>query len=118
MSNNKKKSVWNQYINRVYKCTNCECVISYKEKVTKSFRKKCPLCSTNCLLFETADSPFTVFIDLNKPKTLGAISDQNIKRKEVERASKKKKKPWWRKTDKINFDILKNPTGYLLDDKI
>ena len=102
-------------IKRIYRCTNNECaaVLSFDQKYNEKWKKRCPLCKKHSLLLESGTTSITTFIDLTKPKTFGSASDENKKRREKENPIEKPKKPWWRKSNKINYNVLKNPKKYI-----
>jgi hypothetical protein len=108
-------SLTEQSIQRIYRCTNkeCETELAYKEKVGDKWRKKCPLCGKHSLLLDRANLNISTMVDTYMAKTLGSISDQNSRRKEKEEGFNKKPKPFWRNSDKINYNILKNPNQYV-----
>lgn len=105
-------------INRVYACNNeeCQAVIAYKQKAGDNFKKKCPFCHKNTLLIESGSTGISFFMDLNKPKTIGALAEKNAKYAidsgKVD-PDKKHKTPFWRSKRKVNFDVLKNPKQYI-----
>ena len=105
---------------RIYTCMNedCKCEVSFKEKVSKPWRKVCPFCKKHTLLLDRATLTLSAFVDTNQPKTLGAISDQNRTRKIKEGTPFKDDQkainlPWWRKEKKVNMDVLRNPKQYI-----
>lgn len=88
-------------------------IISIKQKATEDFIKTCPFCHQEELIIETAKLSISTYIDMSKPKTFGSQSELNTKNKEKESQKSKNKKPWYRKQDKVNFNILKNPHKYI-----
>jgi hypothetical protein len=106
-----------QVVYRVYSCTNNDCgaKVSCQQGIFEKWRKQCPFCKKHSLLMEQATTNISTFIDLQRPKTLGGISDQNRSKKEREGLDDpmKPKRPFWRNKDKIDFNILKNPKKYI-----
>ncbi len=100
---------------RIYSCTNAECAgqLSMKQKASEKWRKKCPFCKKFSLVLDSASLTISTFIDTKKPKTLGSMSQENRKRKEKEFGPEVDTKPFWRKSKKIDFNILKNPRKYV-----
>jgi hypothetical protein len=114
-------SIFDSDITRIYKCTNIECegIISCKQKVKDDWIKTCPFCGKDELVIESGEINMSIMFDLNKPKTLGMVSQKNADRKIKEGNltfnADKKKVPFWRKNKKINYDILKNPNRYIAE---
>jgi DNA-directed RNA polymerase subunit RPC12/RpoP len=106
-------SLGNQTIHRIYTCLNCKGQIAYKEQVKDKWRKKCPFCNKNSLLLDKAVLSLSTIIGLNESKTFLSLAQKNTERRNKELGIKKKKKPFWRKKDKVNFEVLKNPTKYV-----
>lgn len=108
--------LFDQEMYRQYKCDSCGIIIGRKEKVSDPWLKKCPHCEKETLFIHSGSLNLSIFIDADKPKTLGSLAEKNTKEKiksgELE-PTKKKSKPFWRKSDKINYDILKNPDRYI-----
>lgn len=107
-----------QTIYRVYQCDNeeCEAQLEVKETVGDPWQKECPFCKKNSLFLKSAHMNMSIFIDHSKPKTLGSLGEKNyeeaVKNGTIQ-PKKKEPKPFWRKTDKINYNILKNPNKYV-----
>jgi type IV secretory pathway VirD2 relaxase len=115
-----KGSFFDSTIHRIYECTNkkCEAKIHLEEQVKDMWKTTCPFCEKESLQLESAQLVAPVFIDLNKPKTIGSLGEKNyqlaIKEgRDTGIKKKDKKKPWWRKNDKVNFNVLKNPNKYV-----
>ncbi len=104
---------------RVYKCDNKECqtILSFQEKVEDDWQKLCPLCNQETLYLDSASLSVSCFTDMNKPKTLGMIGQNNQARREREEDKKKEKRPFWR-DKKVNFNILKDPIKYVSTGKV
>lgn len=106
-----------QTIHRVYACTDpaCEAKICYKETVGDPWRKLCPFCNKESLILDSAHLDLSTIMDLSKPKTIGTLGEKNYREavKQGKIQPKKKFKPFWRKKDKIDFSILKNPNNYI-----
>lgn len=101
---------------RIYKCDNpeCACIISYQQKSDDPWKKECPFCQQQTLYLDSCQGDMNLFFDLQRGKTLGSLSEQNIKRAEKDGTLDKKKVPFWRKDKpKIDFNILKNPSKYI-----
>lgn len=115
-------SINNIEIKRIYRCCNKECegIIQTTQMATEDFLKTCPFCHQEELVIETAKLNLSFFIDTNKPKTFGAQSDLNTKQREKEFGKKphSKDKPWYRKSDKVDFQILRNPHKYIVEGKV
>ena len=115
--------IWDSRITRLYKCTNseCECEISYTQKASEKFKKKCPFCHDRSLVIKESECNIGCFVDNKSPKTLGMLANKNAeekaKRGELTEGFKGKP-PCWRKSHKINYDILKNPKKYISTGKI
>lgn len=119
-------------IDRIYSCENeaCCAIIQITQKATDPFEKKCPFCGKESLVLKEAKCSIQGFVDTSKPKTLGSIAEKNrtkmekngdITKGEAESWTGKKKnksKPFWRKSDKIDFSILKNPKKYIETGKV
>ena len=116
-------SAFDSEINRIYKCTNkeCNCLLSFSQKPTDSWKVKCPLCKQKTLLLESATSNISVFIGMNIPKTIGSLAEKNTEQRKKDGLSMedpllKTKRPFWRKDKKkIDYAILNNPTRYILE---
>lgn len=106
-------SIADSTIVRIYSCSNCNCQISFKEQVKDKWKKRCPFCKKHSLVLDKATVTLSTFIDSNTPKTMGMASQQNTARREKENPIEKKKTPFWRSKEKINFNILKNPEKYI-----
>lgn len=106
-----------QTINRLYRCTNeeCETEVAYKEKVSQKWRKKCPFCKKHTLILESGNLSMTLMIDVKKPTTLGSLGQVNQARKDKEEGVKGPTRPFWRKKDKVDFNVLKNPKKYIME---
>lgn len=106
-------------VDRVYECDECDAQIAVTQKVSDDFLKTCPFCELDGLFMKHADCRLNTSIDLNQPTTLGSLAEKNteekIKRGEMKPAEAPT--PWWRKGKKRNFDILKNPTKYIIEGK-
>lgn len=115
-------SINNIEINRIYRCCNkkCEGMIQITQKATEDFLKACPFCHQDELVIETAKLNLSFFIDANKPKTFGAQSDLNTKHREQMFGKKQKSPntPWYRKSDRVDFKILRDPHKYITEGKI
>ena len=108
-------SLGDQTVNRVYKCDNNECAaeIAYRQKVSDKWKKKCPFCKKMTLYIESGSLSLSVMLDVKNPNTLGLVAEKNRERAEKEGKTFGKKRPFWRKKDKIDFSILKNPKKYV-----
>ncbi len=107
-----------QTIYREYRCTNpnCEAKISFTQKAKDKWKKVCPFCRKHSLLMEHANMALSGLIDTKKAKTFGAVSDENRLRKQKETGidtMAPKAPPFWRKKNKIDYSILKNPKKYI-----
>lgn len=100
---------------RIYKCYECEGEIGVEQTLKDDWLKECPFCSKEALLIKEGNLASQAMVDVKKPKTLGSLSEKNRdkKIKEGEDTTGMRKKPFWRDSHKINFDILKNPTKYV-----
>jgi len=70
-------------VTRVYVCKNREC--NHKDTYSfiefDDFPKKCPVCKIGpWIIQESWSNLATPMMDLNKPKTLGALADKNTDR--------------------------------------
>lgn len=108
-------SVGDVSIHRVYSCSNnqCGCQIAYKERVKDKWRKRCPFCKKHSLILDKATTNISFVKSYKDFSTFGMISDQNKKRLEQEEGVKENKTPFWRKSKKINFNVLRNPAKYI-----
>ena len=106
-------SLGNQTIHRIYSCSNCKGQLAYKEKVKDKWRKRCPFCNKNSLLLDKAVLTLSTIIGLNEPKTFKSLAEKNTERRNKELGIKKKRNPFWRKSNKVNFEVLKNPNRYV-----
>ena len=87
--------------------------------MAEDFIKLCPFCNKKSLVISSGNLGISIFIDSKKPKTFGGQSDYNMKQDEKEgKVRSKKSKPFYRSNEKINFDILKNPSKYIGTGKI
>ncbi len=104
-----------QIVSRVYKCDNPDCAaeIAYEQKVSDPWKKKCPFCKKMKLYIDSGSMNISLTINLNNPRTLGLVAEKNRERAEKEGKIFGRKKPFWRKKDKIDFSILKNPKKYV-----
>ncbi len=104
-------------ITRIYRCSreDCDCKISYTEKVSRPWRKICPLCHKKSLYLDSASSSLSLLFDVKNGHTLGSLSDANNRRREKESGPKKSKgkKPFWRSKDRVDYKVLKNPAKYI-----
>ena len=118
-------------VNRHYRCRNDECAaeIVITQMATDDFVRLCPFCEQETMGLVSGDCKISMVMDLTKAKTVGSVAEKNRARMEKNgeitkdqaeswSGKKKAKRPWWRKTDKINFDILKNPKRYIQTGKI
>lgn len=115
-------SLEDQTVFRVYECGDCGLVIKVEQGVFDDFIKYCPDCNSNDFIRVQSKLGLMCDVDQNKPKTLGALAEKNYehykKTNPDKVASKKKIKPWWRKSEKINYDILKDPKRYIKDGRV
>lgn len=113
----KLSSVFDSEVTRIYRCHNeeCEAEIVCKEKLSDPWKHQCPFCEKNELYLSSSTDPFTILKDLKNPNTVGMLAQKNTDRKVKEENLQigKKKRPWWRKTDKLDFSILKNPKKFI-----
>ena len=104
-------------IYRKYRCLNCQVIIGCKQLVKDDWLRVCPHCEKEELIIQSGELSVSVLTDINKPKTIGTLSEQNRREKErrgdTDIDKRKADKPWWRKDKKINYDVLKNPTEYI-----
>lgn len=108
-------------ISRVYRCTSCQYQEHVVQKASDDFLHKCPACKKDDLVIEEANCGLNVAVGINSPKTIGALAEKNrtIKERNGELSPKDidglrgTKKPWWRKKNKIDYSILKNPEKYI-----
>ena len=110
--------ILDQTIYNVYKCDNSECnaEVAYKQQVKDKWKKKCPFCNKKSLYLQSGNLSISTFVDMQKPTTIGMISQQNRDRYLKENGKdyfEPKKTPWWRKNKKIDYSILKNPKQYI-----
>lgn len=108
-------------ITRVYECKSCESVVAFEESASKAFRKRCPVCNKHALLLKEGISNLSIFVDSTRPKTLGALAEKNTEDKLKRGESIEdplRKKPFWRKSNKINYKVLSNPGKYVQTGKI
>jgi hypothetical protein len=118
--------IFDSTIVRYYRCTDekCQGEICVEEKVKDDWQTKCPFCGLESLILDRADSNISIFMDYSKPKTIGALAEQNTKEKiktgEMEQIQKEERKnlPFWRKSKKINYQVLKNPQKYIREGKV
>lgn len=85
-------SLFDQTIARRYVCQDCEFDEYITQKIVgEDFIKICPNCKSDNIYIKNTDSTFTIGIDLNTPKTVGALMDKNKSRldKEVDPETKK-----------------------------
>ena len=105
----------NLVISRTYKCSACGQKCYFEQKATEKFKKKCPNCGKNELYIDSATCSLSVGV--NETKTIGGLADKNTRKMEKEGTlpppKPKAKRPWWRKTDKVDLDILKNPKRFI-----
>ncbi|TXT66086.1 MAG: hypothetical protein BAJALOKI3v1_50086 [Promethearchaeota archaeon] len=109
-------SIANCNVYRVYRCCNCKAEIGINQLASDDWFKNCPMCKQDELIIKSAKLSINTIVDGQTPQTIGSLADKNrdIKLKNGEIKEKKKPpRPWWRKSDKINFDILKNPRRYI-----
>ena len=106
---------------RIYKCHNkmCGCKISVVQKLTDDWLTTCPFCHQEELYVESGKMSLSVAIDTHNPKTLGMLASKNTesKLKTGEITHNSKQRPWWRKKDKVDFDVLKKPDRYIFEGK-
>lgn len=113
-------------VHRHYKCRNpeCEAEIVKTQKCTEDFIRICPFCGKEEFSLVSGTSTIIGTVDLQEGKTIGSIAEKNTQRRLKEgtikpedalnwQGKKKKPRPWWRKTDKPDFSILKNPKKYM-----
>ena len=104
-------------IYRIYECTeeDCGCEIGVVQTAKEGFIKECPECSKETLVMKSGKANMSIFIDPDKPKTLGMQGQMNRREQEANgtQMDPVKKKPWWRSKYKIDYDILKNPKRYI-----
>lgn len=110
-------------ITRIYKCHNCKAVLRVTQHCSEGFLKECPFCYKDELLIESGKSSMSFIIRGDGNRTIGSIAEENTRRREKETGEafpgrKKKEKPWWRKSDKVNTEILKNPEKYILTGEV
>ena len=103
----KNETKWT--VTRVYKCSSCEGVIAVDQEASEEFIRDCPFCKKEELLIESGHMNISVFVDLNKPKTIGALAEKNSRYAINEGLYYKKTKK------KYNYDILKNPNKYVAE---
>ena len=103
----KNKTKWT--VTRVYKCSKCDGVIAVDQDASECFLRDCPFCHQEELLIESGHMNISFVIDLNKPKTVGALAESNKKYAINEGLYDKKTKK------KYNYDILKNPNKYIVE---
>jgi hypothetical protein len=111
-------SIANCSINRIYECSNDDCKgkVSFVQKISDPWKKKCPFCRKYSLYLDSATSSMTLIIDNKKPNTMGGISDQNKLRREKdgkEWIDSRGHTPFWRKNKKIDYNILRNPKKFV-----
>lgn len=109
-----RNNLANSIVKRTYKCSSCGTLHYFEQKASEKFKKKCPNCGKRELYIHEAVS--SVGIDMKEVKTVGMLADINTRRMEKEGTlptEGKKKRPWWRKSDKIDQRILKNPIKYI-----
>jgi DNA-directed RNA polymerase subunit RPC12/RpoP len=109
-----KNNLSDSIVKRTYRCLSCKTDHYFEQKASEKFKKKCPNCGKRELYIHEASS--SVGIDMKKVKTVGMLADINTRRMEKEGTLPqmgKKKRPWWRKSDKIDQRILKDPIKYI-----
>ena len=106
----KNKTKWT--VTRVYKCCKCEGMIAVEQQASEDFLKDCPFCKKPELLIESGHTNLSFVVDLNKPKTVGALAEKNRKYAINEGLYDKKTKK------KYNYDILKNPNKYIAEGEV
>lgn len=106
-----------QTIHRIYDCKNAECAakIALTEKVGDPWMKTCPFCEQDTLLLDKAVLSLSGIVGMKNRTTLGSLSDENRRSYEKEHGKDKFHKdiPFWRKSSKLNMEILKNPQKYV-----
>lgn len=99
---------------RVYKCLDCEGQVGIEQTLIEDFIKLCPFCDKESMVISSGTLGISIVMDSKKPKTLGAQSDHNIRQDEKEgKFRSDKPKPFYRPKQKVNFDVLKNPSKYV-----
>jgi putative FmdB family regulatory protein len=102
-------------IERTYECLSCKHKFCVVQKLKDKWKKRCPSCKKHELVITDSNTNVQTMVDVNKPKTLGCLADKNRDRKEKlgETTEGMRKKPFWRKDYKINYNILKDPNKYV-----
>lgn len=120
----KKSSLFDAEVYRVYKCTDdtCDASIGVTQAAKDPWLIKCPFCEKDTLVIHSGSlKNIHTLVGVNSPTTLGSLAEQNTLEKKKKGESTKREggfKPWWRKDDKVNFNILKNPKRYIETGKI
>jgi len=117
--------LFDQDITNTYKCEECKGEIAVKQLVKDPWVKTCPFCQKETLIHKSGNLGMSFFIDQENPKSIGMLGQKNTERALKEGKTlkdlgfkEKAPKPWWRKSEKINYDVLKNPTRYTMEGRI
>jgi hypothetical protein len=105
-------------VRRVYKCHEQDCggLFAIVQKATDNFLVECPFCEKESLLIETGSLSIETCVKVDSSVTRQAERQEKRENWQKNRNIRKPstEKPWWRDGE-INFDILKNPRGYILN---
>lgn len=108
-------------IYRIYQCSNkdCSAKIGFQQKASDKWKKRCPCCRKHTLIIYESKSNISINSNTSA-KTIGMLAEKNSEYKykhslDLDNPSRPKdaKIPFWRKSRKVNFDILRNPKSYV-----